>query len=103
MATVAAVAVLGSPGGAAGEATCPPGLSGGACSDWLLQRAGEDLAAAVERKQSDIVRRSTIVERTAAAKAYVVDAHGEWLRFREAECRAKAAIEGLISAMTRQP
>jgi len=98
--TVALVAQLGSFGLAHAEAACPPGVSGRACSDWLLQRAEEELAAAVERKQGDIDRRSTLIERTAAAKAYVIDAHREWLRFREAECRAQAAFETLISAMT---
>ena len=80
----------------------PPGLGNDGCERWLFGRADEELAAVIERKQGDIDRRSTFTDRTTAAKAYLQEAQREWLRFRDAECRATAAISDLISARTTE-
>jgi uncharacterized protein YecT (DUF1311 family) len=98
--TVAALAASGSLGAANAGEQCPAGIVGRACPHWLLERAEEEIAAAVERKRAEVDRRSTLVDRTTAAKTNLLAAHREWLRFREAECRAEASLETLRSAMT---
>jgi uncharacterized protein YecT (DUF1311 family) len=99
---VAFLAAFGAWDHADAEDVCPPDLGNDGCERWLFGRADEELVAVVERKQADIDRRSTFTDRTTAAKAHLLEAQREWLRFRDAECRAAAAISGLISARTAE-
>jgi uncharacterized protein YecT (DUF1311 family) len=80
---------------------CPAGLSNDACDQWHVERAEQSLAAAVERKAAEFDRRSTRPDRNEAARAALMEAQQEWLRFRTAECNAMA-IANMISARTRQ-
>ena len=56
---------------------------------------------AIESKQTEIERRSTRPGSIEQAKSYLTEAQREWVRFRDAECRARAAAN-MISARTRE-
>ena len=56
---------------------------------------------ALETKQAELERRSTRLDRIEQAKSYLMEAQREWVRFRDAECRARAAAN-MISARTRE-
>jgi uncharacterized protein YecT (DUF1311 family) len=80
---------------------CPRGISNDACDQWQLEAADKALTLAIESKQSEFERRSTRQDRKEQAKSYLLEAQREWVRFRDAECRAKAAAN-MISARTRE-
>jgi uncharacterized protein YecT (DUF1311 family) len=81
---------------------CPPGIgSNDACGQWQFEQADKALMHAIEIKQTELERRSTRPDRNEQAKSYLLEAQREWVRFRDAECRARAAAN-MISARTRE-
>jgi|RhiMetdeSRZDD1v2_1073273.scaffolds.fasta_scaffold597258_3 uncharacterized protein YecT (DUF1311 family) len=81
---------------------CPPGIgSNDACGQWQFEQADKTLMLAIESKQSELERRSSRPDRNEQAKSYLLEAQREWVRFRDAECRARAAAN-MISARTRE-
>ena len=79
-----------------------PGIgSNDACGQWQFEQADKALMHAIEIKQTELERRSTRPDRNEQAKSYLLEAQREWVRFRDAECRARAAAN-MISARTRE-
>jgi uncharacterized protein YecT (DUF1311 family) len=99
----AGLALVVAPGSTAWaqDAQCPRGSSNDACDQWAFEQADKELALLVERKLSELDRRSTLQERTERAKSSLQEAQREWVRFRDAECRGRAAAN-MISARTPQ-
>ena len=87
---------------AARDPSCPAGASNDACDRLRFEQMDRDLAQAVEMKLTDIGRRSTFADRVERARTLVAASQREWLRFRAAECEARAAVESLISARPLQ-
>lgn len=79
---------------------CPHGMSNDACGQWLFEQADKELTLVIESKQSELDRRSTRQDRNEQAKSDLLEAQQQWARFRDAECRARAAAN-MISARTR--
>lgn len=96
--------VLGAaaPRAQAQDLPCPPGIgSNDACDQWRFEQADQALLRAIESKQAELERRSKWPDRNERAKSYLLEAQREWVRFRDAECRAWAAAN-MISARTPQ-
>jgi uncharacterized protein YecT (DUF1311 family) len=96
--------VLGAaaPTARAQDLPCPPGIgSNDACDQWQFEQSDQALTRAIESKQSELERRSSRPDRNEQAKSYLMEAQREWVRFRDAECRARAAAN-MISARTRE-
>ena len=83
---------------AAQDPGCPVGASNDDCDRILFEKMDRDLTQAVEMKLTDIGRRSTFADRVERARTSFLAAQREWLRFRDAECEARAAVQSLISA-----
>jgi uncharacterized protein YecT (DUF1311 family) len=95
--------VLGAtaPGARAQDLPCPPGMgSNDACGQWQFEQADKALVLAIEGKQSELEKRSSRPDSIEQAKSYLLEAQREWVRFRDAECKARAAAN-MISARTR--
>jgi uncharacterized protein YecT (DUF1311 family) len=89
------------PAARAQDLPCPPGIgSNDACDQWQFEQADKALMRAIESKQAELERRSTRPDRNEQAKSSLMEAQREWVRFRDAECRARAAAN-MISARTR--
>lgn len=65
-----------------------------------FERSEVELARTIETKLKEIEQRSTFLQRVEDAKSSFLAAQREWLRFRDAECNARAAVAILISART---
>jgi uncharacterized protein YecT (DUF1311 family) len=94
--------VLGAaaPPARAQDLPCPPEIgSNDACGQWQFEQADKALMHVIESKQSELERRSSRQDRIEQAKSYLAEAQREWVRFRDAECRARAAAN-MISART---
>jgi uncharacterized protein YecT (DUF1311 family) len=101
-ATLAFVLGAAAPAARAQDLPCPPGIgSNDACDQWQFEQADKALMRAIESKQTEIERRSTRQDSIEQAKSYLTEAQREWVRFRDAECRARAAAN-MISARTRE-
>jgi uncharacterized protein YecT (DUF1311 family) len=100
-ATLALVLGAAAPAARAQDLPCPPGIgSNDACDQWQFEQADNALMRAIESKQAEIEKRSTRQD-IEQAKSYLTEAQREWVRFRDAECRARAAAN-MISARTRE-
>ena len=101
-ATLALVLGAAAPAARAQDLPCPPGIgSNDACDQWQFEQADKALMRAIESKQTEIERRSTRQDSIEQAKSHLTEAQREWVRFRDAECRARAAAN-MISARTRE-
>jgi uncharacterized protein YecT (DUF1311 family) len=100
-ATLALVLGAAAPAARAQDLPCPTGIgSNDACDQWQFEQADKALMRAIESKQAELERRSTRPDRIEQAKSYLMEAQREWVRFRDAECRARAAAN-MISARTQ--
>jgi len=79
---------------------CPGAKSNDDCDRIVFEKADAELARAVESRLVAIGRRSTFSGPVEQAKSLFSTAQLEWLRFREAECKARTAATSLISART---
>ena len=79
---------------------CPGATSNDDCDRIRFEKVDGELTRAVEARLTQIDRRSTLVDKVERAKSTFSAAQRQWLQFREAECRAQAAFEILISART---
>jgi uncharacterized protein YecT (DUF1311 family) len=77
-----------------------PRASNDACDQWRFEEADKELMLVIESKQSELDKRSTRQDRNEQVKSYILEAQREWVRFRDAECRARVAAN-IISARTR--
>jgi uncharacterized protein YecT (DUF1311 family) len=104
VAAVMLALVLGAaaPEARAQDLPCPPGIgSNDACDRWQFEQADKALMLAIESKQAELERRSSRPDHIEQAKSYLLEAQREWVRFRDAECRARVAAD-MISARTLQ-
>jgi uncharacterized protein YecT (DUF1311 family) len=98
---------------AAQEPPCPHrGLDD--CERWEFGQVDRELARAVEEAAAERARRPPGLQRTRQASAHLLAAQREWLRFRDAECRAivsmnyisarpeEALTSNCLLALTRQ-
>jgi uncharacterized protein YecT (DUF1311 family) len=100
-AMLAVVLGAAAPTARAQDLPCPPEIgSNDACDQWQFEQADKALTHAIEIKQTELERRSSRPDRNEQAKSYLLEAQREWARFRDAECRARAAAN-MISARTR--
>jgi uncharacterized protein YecT (DUF1311 family) len=100
-AMLALVLEAAAPEARAQDLPCPPGIgSNDACDQWQFEQADKALLRAIESKQTELERRSSRPDSIEQAKSYLVEAQREWVRFRDAECRARVAAD-MISARTR--